>query len=302
MSEDIITPIFDIDDFGLIKGGTEADQTYKCYGFASSPAQDFDGEQVIQKGLDIEPLAKHGFVDWNHHVDDVIGWVTDADFRVNPHNKNKEKGLYTEFQLTKGDPQAEKQYGKMLALEKAGCPRTFGLSVEGTRKQAIGGKVTQAVIYGLALTPYPKNKETSARAFMKSLLEGTLSFSELERSGERMFESDLIGRIVDGVSKAIMAGTDRGGTTQTGGAALARESLGRSTDEDMIYLDYSLIPDDFTGYTGDERRAMQKIKSKADANHGLISKAEAAILIHMVKGITKSLDFGSILRALDFSL
>lgn len=299
--------ICSFEDFGIIKGETvegtvegsdqtpkPIEDTYRMYGYASSPAKDWDGEQVIQKGLNIEPLVNRGWVDWDHDRLKIIGWVTGGDFRPNPNRKDLAKGLYVEYTLNKKDDIAQRVWNMAKSLEEVGCPRRFGLSLEGTRKSAKSGKVLAADIYGLAVSPYAKNIETSAHTFMKGLL-GIDSIEQNIDDSEPVFikgfdEDRFISEISDKIIKALMAGHDVGGTTQVDFGALRKETM---TPETMVDVSSYIekISEDLSDYQADDKELIDKLKHMAKSNNGKLSKSCAAILGHTLKGypITKAL-------------
>jgi len=302
----------DFEEFGIIKGESPdildqspqpVEDTYRMFGFASSPAKDYDGEQVIQKGLNIEPLVSRGWVDWDHDRLKIIGWVNSGDFRPNPNRKDMAKGLYVEYTLNKKDDIAQRVWNMAKSLEEVGCPRRFGLSLEGQRKSAKSGKVFAADIYGLAITPYAKNIETSAHTFMKGLLGADIG--EEEYLPESMFmkgfdEDRLVAEVSYRVTtdildmiKALMAGYATGGTDQANFAALRKESLqgkDRPTVEPLVDVSSYLekMPSDLSGYQEDDRKVLEKLRGMAKGCNGKLSKSCAAILGHTMKGYPMS--------------
>jgi len=303
--DDIVT-LFDMDDFGMIKGGA-GDDSYRMYGFASSPAKDIDDEIVIQKGLDIGPLSQRGWVNWDHNRLNTIGWVQMADFRVNPNNPDMKKGVYTEYQLFKDDPVAQRVWTMAKAIESSDCPRNLGLSLEGTRHLKKAQSVMSATVYGMAVTPYAKNIETSAHTFMKSILGGDLGIAEalndgpyIEATGidfsavSEMISDRIVDRVVSEIRKAISSGYDVGGTSQANGAAIRKESL----IDKMARVDPSSIPEDLSGYSDYDKEVISALRKKAESNGWLLTKSDAAILIVALKGHK----LPDVLKALEFTL
>lgn len=282
MAQDI-QPLLELDNFGLIKGGTDSDER-RMYGFGSSPARDYDEERILQKGLDIKPLASRGWVNFDHNRLNTIGWVEKADFRPNPLNPDMAKGVYTEFRLFNDDPIAERVWTMAKAIEASKCPRSFGISLEGVRGHKRGDVVMSATVYGIAVTPYAKNLETSARAFMKGIIDCGIAEDSPGSDNFPLFDID----------KAICSGTDVGGTTQTGGAAIRKEVL----VPDLVSIVPSAIPKDLKEYTDEERIVIKRLADRAEQNGWKLSGSDAAILTATIK----RLPIARVIKALNFNL
>ena len=281
-----------MDDFGLIKSGKGDKDTYRMYGFASSPAKDYDQEQVIQKGLNIQPLISGGWVNWDHDRLKTIGHVQLADFRNHPSRSDMAKGLYTEYGLHKGDPIADRVWTMAKAIELNKVPRNFGLSLEGTRRQVDGSMVLAADVYGLALTPYPKNNETTAHVFMKSIMVGIGDVVAADPNIDPVV--DWVGAVSDRIIKALTSGYDVGGITQAGGAAIRSEDMAGAG---IVRIDEASIPADLSIYSEYDRDLIKGLAAKAARNSWALPIAEAAILMHTVKGYPVK----KLLKALEFN-
>ena len=54
-------------DLPLEKSADASEERWLVQGIASCEVEDADGEEVIQKGLDTEPLMRCGYINWDHH-------------------------------------------------------------------------------------------------------------------------------------------------------------------------------------------------------------------------------------------
>ncbi|WAB25177.1 procapsid protease [Lysinibacillus phage vB_LfM_LysYB1] len=165
-------------------------------GYASTPAEDRQGESLIQKGLDITNFVQHGWFNYDHNNDIILGYPTE-----NTHIDDK--GLWVEGELLKGIPMADQIWDVALALKKSNAPRKLGFSVEGKVTERKGSTIVKAKIYNCAITPNPVNTEATWDAVVKSFRP----------------EDDTV------VSKALEAGYATTPETQVDGGALRKESL-----------------------------------------------------------------------------
>jgi len=165
-------------------------------GYASTPADDRQGESLVQKGLDISDFVTHGWLNYDHNNEIILGYPTG-----NTHIDDK--GLWVEGELLKGVPQADKLWDLALALKKSDAPRKLGFSVEGKVLERKGNSILKAKIYNCALTPNPVNTEATWEAVVKSFRP----------------DSDI------DIAKGLEAGYATTPETQTNGGALRKESL-----------------------------------------------------------------------------
>ncbi|MNW28244.1 Caudovirus prohead protease [compost metagenome] len=164
-------------------------------GYASTPAEDRQGESLVQKGLDITDFVEHGYLNYDHDNSIILGYPT-----VGTHID--ERGLWVEGELLKGLPAADQIWELALALKKSNAPRKLGFSVEGKVVERKGSRIVKAKIYHCAITPTPVNTEATWDAVVKS-------FQPYNNN----------------VSKALEAGYATSPETQTGGSALRKEAL-----------------------------------------------------------------------------
>lgn len=157
-------------------------------GYASTPAEDRQGESLIQKGMDITDFVDNGYINYDHDNSIILGYPT--------KNTNIDsKGLWVEAELLKGVPMADKIWDLATALKRNNAPRKLGFSVEGKVLERDGSKIVKAKIYNCAVTPNPVNTEATWEAVVKSF------------------------------SKAMDAGYSTTPDSQVGGGALRKEDL-----------------------------------------------------------------------------
>lgn len=164
-------------------------------GYASTPAEDRQGESLVQKGLDITDFVQHGWFNYDHDNSIILGYPTE-----NTHID--ERGLWVEGELLKGIPMADHIWDLAVALKKSNAPRRLGFSVEGKVIERKGNRIIKAKIYNCAITPNPVNTEATWEAVVKSFRHND-----------------------DFVGKSMEAGYATTPDTQTGGGALRTESL-----------------------------------------------------------------------------
>lgn len=167
-------------------------------GYASTPADDRQGENLVQKGLDISEFISNGWLNYDHNNEIILGYPTG-----NTHIDDN--GLWVEGELLKGVPMADKLWDLALALKKSNAPRKLGFSVEGKVLERKGNSILKAKIYNCALTPNPVNTEATWDAVVKSFRPDT----------------DI------DVSKGLEAGYAVTPDTQVNGGAMRTESLDR---------------------------------------------------------------------------
>lgn len=129
-------------------------------GFASTPDKDFDNEEILQKGLDLEYFQEHGWYNYDHNSQIILGFPTVAEIR--------EHGFYTEGELLE-TPTGVQLFHASVALQKSGTRRRLGMSAEGKILEQDGFKVIRARVHNVALTPHPTNPRSTFEVFAKSL-------------------------------------------------------------------------------------------------------------------------------------
>jgi hypothetical protein len=153
----------------------EGDSAYRIRGVASTETRDWQGETVVQSGIDFNPFLKSGHFNWNHQPgpENIIGEptaavvVTVADvpgYRILPHQTGHEPCLYLEGVLYKGVTRADAVWKLMTTLAK-GSPydRALGYSLEGGVAARTGNnRLTRTVVRHCAVTHEPINSDSWA--------------------------------------------------------------------------------------------------------------------------------------------
>ena len=149
--------------FDIMKSEDASDDEWRIGGYASTSAEDRQGDEIVQKGLDISDFVNHGWFNFDHQGDIILGYPDKKACAVT------KKGFYVEGTLLKGISQAKNIWDTALALKKSGSDRRLGFSVEGKileRNKA--GQIIKAKVYNVAITPNPVNTECTWDALVKS--------------------------------------------------------------------------------------------------------------------------------------
>lgn len=242
-----------------VVGDVSDDAEWLMWGFASTPKKDAEEEEVIQKGLNTEPLVNGGWVNWDHDRRQLIGYPTTAGLRDHP--KSGRRGLYVEYRLLKSLPLAQhvRRIAKALIEEKA--PRSLGLSLEGRRRSVVGGRVLKADVLGLAVTPYPMNDETTTTVLMKGIVEAADLGLTLEE--------------IPDIEKALATGADVGGLTQCGGGASRREEI----DGGYVRFDGQEFSRYMNKLPSGHLKAYAELERAAKRRGGRLTKGEAVSML-----------------------
>lgn len=144
-------------------------------GYASTETVDQQGETILQDGIDFSPLMKSGFINYDHQTKRIngatlpiiIGYPTKAEIR--------DKGLWVEGELLKGDGAtseqiklADEMWELGMALQKSGANRSLAYSVEGGVIERKGNRIIKSVVRAVALTHKPVNTDATVELFAKS--------------------------------------------------------------------------------------------------------------------------------------
>lgn len=159
-------------------------------GWASTPDKDKQGDAVLPKGINITKFLNRGYINYEHEKGDdkIIGVPTRNSF-VDP-----DKGLFVEAKLFMDNPFARKMWDLASNIKKSGEDRPLGFSIEGfalSRDTKDASIITRVDITNVALTVNPANENATWEALVKSMTTGY----------------------------------EHGGTDQTNGSALRRQSL-----------------------------------------------------------------------------
>jgi hypothetical protein len=130
-------------------------------GYASTEHSDRQGEELLQKGLDISDFVNYGYFNYDHDNTIILGYPL-------PTCKIDDRGFFVQGKLLKGMPEADKIWNLALALKKSSAPRKLGFSVEGKVLKREGNRIVKARIYNVAITPNPVNTNCTWEVLAKS--------------------------------------------------------------------------------------------------------------------------------------
>jgi len=272
----------ELDEVGVLEKGDSPDgEDWVMYGYASTPARDADQEMVIQKGLNLDPLLKGGWVNYDHDRSNIIGWPTVGEFR--PHPNTNQQSLYVEYKLLKGVPMAKRVWDIAKALKANNAPRTLGLSIEG-KKRAVSGKGTilKADVLGFAVCPYPKNPETLTGALMKGFVDPDSDDAPNQDIFLPTSISDSARVIADAIAKAVTTGTNIGGTTQTGGGSMRSEEMDKTVQHFEFQLPEEYIRERSKDLPEESQFALDFLTAESRKRDGKITKGEAVLIFSLL--------------------
>ena len=134
-------------------------------GVASTPEKDLQGEEVLQKGMDLRYFLKHGYLNDDHKpgFENKVGQPTSAEIKTVTNSKgDRVLGMWLEGYIWpegvhKG-ADAIWELGK--ALEAADSDRRLGFSIQGKVLKREGSRILKAWIQDVAVTPSPVNTAT----------------------------------------------------------------------------------------------------------------------------------------------
>lgn len=135
-------------------------------GFASTPDSDRQGDEIIQRGLDISQFLDHGWFNHDHDNTQILGYPDKRKCKVSA------KGFYVEGVLLKGVELAERVYQTALALEASNAPRKMGFSIEGKvlKRDEKTNRIVKAEVYNVAVTANPVNVNCTWDVLVKSFV------------------------------------------------------------------------------------------------------------------------------------
>jgi hypothetical protein len=140
------------------------EKQYIMEGVASDEDTDQQGESLIIKGLNFQPLVRSGVINWDHlkSPEAIIGQPLTAE--VQGGCKLFVRGrLYVDHV-----PQAAAAWRLAKAMEELGGERKLGWSVEGAVLARMGRQILKSECRHLALTHQPVNANTFA-SIVKSM-------------------------------------------------------------------------------------------------------------------------------------
>ena len=175
-------------EVGLVKSDNGQDEM-RIGGYASTPDEDRQGDEILQKGLDIQDFVDFGYFNYDHDNSKILGYT----------------GFYVEGLLLPGVELAKSLWETAIALKKSGAPRHLGFSVEGKilKRNALG-KIIKAKVYNVAITANPVNPKATWDALVKSF---TTDNEDIEKSLEAGYGdsngSPLIPESLDSAFKTL---------------------------------------------------------------------------------------------------
>lgn len=151
-------------------------------GYGSTEDEDQDGEVVLKAGMDIVPLRDHGFINYDHQRRVIGGVKVPMIIGVPTLVEMRDRGVWVEGELLKGDPMESEQMRlanelwqlglSLKDLQKSGSRRCLSYSIEGKVLEKRGKKVTRTVANQVALTHKPVNAACTVEVFAKSFCCG----------------------------------------------------------------------------------------------------------------------------------
>lgn len=182
----------------LVKSDNGQDEM-RIGGYASTPDEDRQGDEILQKGLDIQDFVNFGYFNYDHDNSKILGYPDKDKCRVD------RTGFYVEGLLLPGVELAKSLWETAIALKKSGAPRHLGFSVEGKilKRNALG-KIIKAKVYNVAITANPVNPKATWDALVKSF---TTDNEDIEKSLEAGYGdsngSPLIPESLDSAFKTL---------------------------------------------------------------------------------------------------
>ena len=231
----------------IVKSEDTSSDEWRIGGYASTADEDRQGDEIVQKGLDISDFVDYGYFNLDHRNDVILGYPDKDKCKID------NKGFYVEGTLLKGVEAAKNMWEAAVALKKSHAPRKLGFSVEGkVLKRNALGKIVKAKIYNVALTACPVNPNATFEALCKSF---TTDKSEIDQYT---------------IEKSLEAGYE-----DSNGSVLIPESL-ESAFKTLSYV----IGDD------EEAKAhMNALKQKLEKKQE-ITKSELTLYFQLTKGLS----------------
>lgn len=145
----------------------------KIRGLASTPDLDYQGEKVVQKGLDISSFLEKGFLNLDHDNSRIVGYPDKNNTKIT------KDGLYLEGYLL-DNSDGRRFWETAIALQKSGTSRRLGFSIEGqVLKEDDKGQILKARVTNVAVTSTPCNANATWNAVVKSMTASTQSQAPL---------------------------------------------------------------------------------------------------------------------------
>lgn len=184
---------------------SDDDKVITISGYSSTGDKDYQGETIDPNGIHYEYLLDHGYIDYEHDTDQIIGVPTE-----NTHLDNK--GLFLEAKLFSNMEQVQNIMKLYKNIEENDIDRNLGFSIEGSvieRDDNDDSIIRQVQITGVAVTTHPANPACSWKVLNKSL------FNSNNKSSDQVIKD----------METMTAGYDVNSATVHGGAAFHKESF-----------------------------------------------------------------------------
>ena len=176
----------------LEKSDDASDSRRIVDGLASCEVRDAQDEVVVQKGIDLEPIQKSGWVNWDHKDKEgpeyLIGEPREvAIVRMEEHPRLKKSGLeglglYFKAQLFEG---IEKADAVWKLLNNPHRTRGLAWSIQGRSYERDGDRITKSELRHMAITHQPVQRVSFAEV-CKSLTTGGMQPVMLENLDRKM--------------------------------------------------------------------------------------------------------------------
>lgn len=172
----------------LMKATSEegADKPWSFTGVASDEAEDYEGDKILRKSLDLSYAQERGYVNWDHSRQpvDQVGFLTKAVI-IPPKQVDSLRGTFpdikngasvlVEGQLYKHVPKAQEIHNILKSMPDGYTG--LGLSLDGSvAKDPRNGGLVKAYVRGVAFTAQPVQPKTLVKlrkslSSMSSILE-----------------------------------------------------------------------------------------------------------------------------------
>lgn len=173
----------------IVKSGNSKKEM-RIAGFASTPDEDRQGDNIIQTGLDISDFVNYGWLNYDHDNSKILGYPDKA------KTKLSKQGFYIEGIFLDSNPLAVDLYNLSVSLQNSNAPRRLGFSVEGKILQRDAyQRISKAKVFNVAVTPNPVNPKATWSALVKSFTSST----PLDKACEAGYTS-AIGEVTSGAS------------------------------------------------------------------------------------------------------
>lgn len=161
---------FEFDALCVVKGEDPTSGRRGVRGVASTPAKDLQGEDVVQKGLDLRYFVKYGYFNNDHKPGfaNKVGQPTSALIkRVKDSEGEQVVGLWAQGYLwPKGTHEGADSIWELgKAMEAADADRHLAFSIQGKVLQRESSRILKAWVQDIAITPAPVNTRTWLEVF-----------------------------------------------------------------------------------------------------------------------------------------